>query len=116
MGIKNVERYIYPYTGLDKSLGGWEVEASTLSRQLALESGKFLSPKHLPPLPWYSFLLEADSPSSHGTAGMFKSMKNSSDTIGNRNLDLPACSAVPQPTAPPHEIRARRNKLKPEEL
>jgi len=29
------------------------------------------------------------------------SMKNSSDTIGNRNRDLPACSAVPQPTAPP---------------
>jgi len=29
------------------------------------------------------------------------SMKNSSDIIGNRTRDLPACSAVPQPTAPP---------------
>ena len=29
------------------------------------------------------------------------SMKNSSDTIGNRTDDLPAFSAVPQPTAPP---------------
>jgi len=29
------------------------------------------------------------------------SMKNSSDTIGNRTRDLPACSAVPQPAAPP---------------
>ena len=29
-------------------------------------------------------------------------MKNSNDTIGNRTRDLPACSAVPQPTAPPH--------------
>ena len=28
-------------------------------------------------------------------------MKNSIDTIGNRNRDHPACSAVPQPTAPP---------------
>ena len=28
-------------------------------------------------------------------------MKNSSDTIGNRIRDLPACIAVPQPTAPP---------------
>ena len=28
-------------------------------------------------------------------------MKNSSDTFGNRTRDLPACSAVPQPTAPP---------------
>jgi hypothetical protein len=29
------------------------------------------------------------------------SMKNSTDTIGNRTRDLPAGSAVPQPTAPP---------------
>jgi hypothetical protein len=28
-------------------------------------------------------------------------MKNSNDTVGNRTRDLPACSAVPQPTAPP---------------
>jgi hypothetical protein len=28
------------------------------------------------------------------------SMKNSSDTIGNRTRDVPVCSAVPQPTAP----------------
>jgi hypothetical protein len=28
-------------------------------------------------------------------------MKNSSDTIGNRTRDVLACSAVPQPTAPP---------------
>ena len=28
-------------------------------------------------------------------------MKNSSDTIGNRTRDLPNCSAVSQPTAPP---------------
>jgi len=29
-------------------------------------------------------------------------MKNVSDSIGNRTRDLSACSAVPQPTAPPH--------------
>jgi len=28
-------------------------------------------------------------------------MKNSSNTIGNRTRDLPACSAVPQTSAPP---------------
>jgi hypothetical protein len=28
-------------------------------------------------------------------------MKNSSASFGNQILDLPACSAVPQPTAPP---------------
>jgi hypothetical protein len=31
-------------------------------------------------------------------------MKNSSDTIGNRNRDLPRCSTVPQPTAPPRAL------------
>jgi hypothetical protein len=29
------------------------------------------------------------------------SIKNSNGTIGNRTRDLPACSAAPQPTAPP---------------
>jgi len=29
------------------------------------------------------------------------SMKYSNDIIGNRTRDLPICSAVPQPTAPP---------------
>jgi len=28
-------------------------------------------------------------------------MKNSNETIGNRPSDLPACSVVPHPTAPP---------------
>ena len=30
-------------------------------------------------------------------------MKNSNDTIKNRIRDLPACSALPQPTAPPRD-------------
>ena len=39
---------------------------SQISRQLAHESGKAVSPKHRPPLPttkysWYSFLLAADT-------------------------------------------------------
>jgi hypothetical protein len=37
------------------------------------------------------------------------SMKNSNDTIGNRTRNVPACSAVPQPTAPP---RAPGHKIK----
>jgi hypothetical protein len=35
------------------------------------------------------------------------SMKNSNDTTGNRTRDLPACSAVPQPTAPPRAPKLR---------
>ena len=42
----------------------------------------------------YSFLLEAESTSSHGAAGRFISIKKSSDTIGIRTRDLPTCSAV----------------------
>jgi len=41
-------------------------------------------------------------------------MKNSNDTIGNRTRDLPACSAVPQPTVLPRApfmVRAKINKL-----
>ena len=76
--------------------GGW---GSQISRKSAHEGGKVVSPTHRPPLPrrkysWYSFLLEAK-------AGRIMSMKNSNDTIGNLTRDLPACGAVPQPTAPP---------------
>ena len=37
-------------------------------------------------------------------------MKNSNDTIGNRTRDIPACTAVPQPAAPPR-IPDRINAL-----
>jgi hypothetical protein len=40
-------------------------------------------------------------PQGHSVAGRIKSMKNTNDPIGNRTHDLLACSAVPQPTAPP---------------
>jgi len=41
------------------------------------------------------------------------SMKNFSDNIGNRTRDLPACSAVAQPTAPPRapETTVRTRKF-----
>jgi len=34
-------------------------------------------------------------------SGRIMSIKKSNDAIGNRTRDLPACSSVPQPTAPP---------------
>ena len=40
------------------------------------------------------------------------SMKYSNDTIGNRTRDLPACRAVPQPTAPPRAIHKVETKIK----
>jgi len=40
-------------------------------------------------------------PRGHSAAVRIMSIKKSNDTIGNRIRDLPACSAVPQTTAPP---------------
>ena len=48
---------------------------------------------------WYLFLLEG-----HRAAVKNMSMKNSNDTIGNRTRELPACSTVLQPTAPPQRV------------
>ena len=45
-------------------------------------------------------------------------MKNSNDTIGNRTRDLPACSAMPRPTAPPrtpHIVVLKLNYLRHQE-
>jgi len=44
-------------------------------------------------------------------AGRIMSMKSFSDNIGNRTRDLPACSAVPQPTAPPRAPNLSLDKL-----
>jgi len=43
-------------------------------------------------------------------------MKNSNDTIGNRNRDLPACSAVRQPTAPPRAPIMKVNRINEERV
>jgi hypothetical protein len=42
---------------------------------------------------------------------MKKKKKKSTDTIGNRTRELPVCTAVSQPTAPPH-IRLEKNGYK----
>jgi hypothetical protein len=40
-------------------------------------------------------------PQGHSAAGRIMSTKNPNDNNGNRTRDLSACSAMPQPTAPP---------------
>jgi hypothetical protein len=67
---------------------------SPISRQSAHEGGKVVSPTHRSPLTLEMF-------HDHSAAGRM-SVKNSIDTIRNRTRDLPACSTVPQPTAPSH--------------
>jgi len=88
------------HTGLTSSLS-----SKMLRLPAAQEGGKVVSPTHRTPLPpkrypWCSFLLKLESiPGPQ--CGRIKSLKNSNDPIGNRARDLPACSAVPQPTASP---------------
>jgi hypothetical protein len=40
-------------------------------------------------------------PQGHSAAGRIRSVEKSSDLIGNRTRDFPACSIMPQPTTLP---------------
>jgi len=85
--------------------GGWD---SHISRQPAHEGGKVVSPTHKPPLspgniPGTHFVWSLSRPQGHSAAGRIMSMKKFNDTIRDRTRDIPACSAVPQPTAPPRD-------------
>jgi hypothetical protein len=51
-------------------------------------------------IPGTHFCSRLSQPQGHSAAGEIVSMKNSSDTIGNRSRDFTARSAVPQPNAP----------------
>ena len=68
----------------------------TLVRLSVLRTGRLYPRKYS----WYSFLLEAVTPRSI-MRPEWLSMKNFNDIIENRIRNFPACSAVPQPTAPP---------------
>jgi hypothetical protein len=96
----------FPLQAFHRPLGFQEVEAPRISRQSALEGGKVVSPTHRPSLPQEGFLVlisakRLSRPQGHNATGRIKSLKNSSDSLRNRTGDLPVCSAVPQPTAPP---------------
>ena len=69
-----------------------------VARLSALRTGRFLPPGNIPGT---HFCQRLSRPQGHSAARRIMSMKNSSDTIGNRTRDLPTCSAVPQPAAPP---------------
>ena len=74
---------------------------SQISRQSAYKGGTVVSPTHRPPLPpgnipGTHFCWRLSQPQGHSAARRIMSMENCSDTIGNRNGDLPTCSTVPQ--------------------
>ena len=84
--------------------GGW---GSHISRQSAHEGDKVVNPTHRPPLtpPQEIFLVLLPVRAWVNPRAIVRpeglSLKHSNYTIGNRTRDLPACSAVRQPTAPP---------------
>jgi hypothetical protein len=52
-------------------------------------------------------------PQGHSAAGNIRSIEKSSELIGNRTRDLPACSTVPQSTTLPRapiDIVKKKNK------
>jgi hypothetical protein len=67
-------------------------------RLSALRYGRLYCPGNIPGTHLYQRLSQ---PQDHNAAGRIMSMKNYSNTIGNRTRDLPACGVVPQPTVPP---------------
>ena len=85
-------------------------------RLSALRTGRLYPPGNIPGT---HFCQRLSRPQGHSAARRIVSMKNSNDTIGNRTRDLPTCSAVPQPTAPPTGAGAelfhadRRTDMKP---
>jgi hypothetical protein len=89
------------------------VKKCIISYQSAHEGGKVFRPMHWPPfypsrdIPGSHFCWRLSRSQDHSAAGKIMSIKNSNDTIGNRTRDLPACSAVPQPTACSKERHCR---------
>jgi hypothetical protein len=67
----------------------------------ALPTGRL----YLPPIPGDNdathLCYRLSRPQGHSAAGRIRLMKTPNDPIGNRNCEVPSCSAVPQPPAPP---------------
>ena len=63
-------------------------------------------------IPGTHFCQRLSRPQGHNAAGKIMSVKNSIYNIGIRTLDLLACSAVSQPTAPPRAPNFVSNNIK----
>jgi len=94
-----IEGVGYPITGLNRPVGLQEFEAPRISIKSAREGGKAAFATHEIFLILISVWGTVDR-----RAGRIKSIKKPNDTIGNRPRDIPACNAVPQPTAPPRVL------------
>ena len=93
-----------PCTRLGRALGvpgGWDSQIlwqhMKVVRLSALHTGHLFSSENIPGT---HSVKRPSQPWGHSSAGRIISMKNSSDTIGNRTHSFPACSTVPQPSVP----------------
>jgi hypothetical protein len=97
---------------------------SAAGRIMSMENlSKVVSPTRRPPLPpgnipGTHFCYGLSRPQGHSAAGRIMSMKNFNKTIGIQTRDLPACSAVPQSTAPPAAcpLMVKQSSLKLKEV
>ena len=95
-------RWNNPITGLDRPWGFQEFEA------LRFQDSRHMKVARLSALRTGThFCQRLSRPQGHSVARRNMSMKNSNDTIGDRIRDLPACSAMLQPTAPPRTLTYR---------
>ena len=102
--MRRRKRYNNLITDLDRPRGFQEIEAPRFQdnrhmnvvRLSVLRTGRLYLPGNIPGT---HFCWRLRQPQDHNETGRIMSMKNSSNTIGNRTLDLLTCRAVPRPTA-----------------
>lgn len=87
--------FSFPCTGFERPFGIQEVEVPGIYRQLAHEGGEvYNSANPQEKNPVIHFCSRLSRPQGLIADGSIKSIKISSDPIGNRVRDPPACSAV----------------------
>jgi hypothetical protein len=98
--VRNIS--IPAITGLDRPWGFQELEAPRFqdNRHMNVVGLSTLSAGRLYPKVIFLALVSVRG-WVKSRSGRIMSKKNCNYTMGNRNRDLPACSAVPQQTAPP---------------
>jgi hypothetical protein len=92
--------------------GPWGCETSRVPHFLGsrlTDGGEVVSLTRRPPftprnIPRSHFCQRLSRPQGHNAGGMIRSIEKSTEFLGNRTHDLPACGVVPQPTTLPRAL------------